>query len=83
METHIKEQLENDWHDFPDNPKSEDYPPLHIPIEVKTKYGIRKAVHSPYRAFGLTLTDCTHPLQNAHLGWHMLEAWRVINQTNQ
>ncbi len=54
-------------------------PHVDVPFLVKTGWGeVREAIF--YRnGMGYVLTDCTHPLQNCHLGDHDILGWKFKN----
>lgn len=50
---------------------------------VLTPIGERQAIGDPNNFFGYTLTDCTHPLQNTHLGIDKILAWRFVRSEDE
>lgn len=45
------------------------------PIEVMTKFGLRKAIFDRIRGF-YRFTDCTHPMQNCYCNTEEIQGWR-------
>lgn len=45
------------------------------PIEVMTRWGLRKAIFDRVRGF-YRFTDCTHPAQNCYCNTEEIKGWR-------